>query len=84
MTRDIDNKVEISRPQEYDSTKYNLLVYYLRKNPDTDLGDLIGCMPKGDGKFEFNNRQNAIISIGLLGGNVEYPDGRLCQKEGDL
>jgi len=81
MTRDIDNKVEISRPQEYDSTKYNLLVYYLRKIPDTDLGDLIGCMPKGDGKFEFNNRQNAIISIGLLGGNVEYPDADYAKRK---
>lgn len=74
MTKRENNKVPVTRPENYDSTRYALLANYLENHPNTDPGDLIGIYPRRNGKFEFNNKQGAIISIGLLGGNVEYPD----------
>lgn len=37
MTKDENNKSEITRPPKYDSTKYNLLAYLLKQSPNTDL-----------------------------------------------
>ncbi|MGK7397405.1 MAG: FAD-dependent oxidoreductase [Candidatus Cyclobacteriaceae bacterium M3_2C_046] len=80
MTRDINNMRKVIRPENYDSTRYQLLADFLEKYPDTNLKDLIGVYPRGNGKFEFNNRQNSTISLGLFGGNVDYPDADYAQR----
>jgi hypothetical protein len=74
ITKDPDNMRKVTRPKNYDSTKYELLADFLKKYPDTNITDLIGVYKRGNGKYEFNNQQNSTISLGLFGGNVDYPD----------
>lgn len=74
MTKVPKNMRPVTRPPNYDSTRYQLLADYLSKHPETRLGDLIGIYERGSGKWEFNNQQHSTISLGLFGGNVEYPD----------
>ncbi|MBD3375623.1 FAD-dependent oxidoreductase [candidate division KSB1 bacterium] len=74
MTQDPDNFVPVKRPENYDSTRYQLLADYLEHHPDTHIWNLVGIYRRGNNKFEFNNQQNAIISLGLFGGNIDYPD----------
>jgi hypothetical protein len=81
MTKDENKKIDITRPPKYDSTKYTLLANFLKQSPNTALNGLIGIIPKGSAKYEFNNKQNAIISIGLLGGNVDYPDADYARRK---
>jgi hypothetical protein len=48
----------------------------LKNKPETQFRDIIDMYswtyPKG--KFETNNKQKSVISLGHFGGNVEYPD----------
>jgi hypothetical protein len=74
MSKDPDNMRPIILPANYDPTRYQLLRDFLKQYPDTKLGDLVGIYGRGNGKWEFNNRQHSSISLGLFGGNVEYPD----------
>lgn len=74
MTRVDSNKMPITKPKTYDPSQYKLLGDFLSNYPDTKLNQLMGIYKRGSGKFEFNNKQQAVISLGLFGGNVEYPD----------
>lgn len=74
MSKDPKNMRPISLPPNYDPKRYQLLADFLKEHPNTKLGDLIGIYDRGSSKWEFNNRQHSSISLGLFGGNVEYPD----------
>jgi hypothetical protein len=75
MTEVDSIKMPIFRPENYDSTQFNFLADYLEKNPETHIWNLIGIYRRGSGKFEFNNQQKAIISLGMFGANEGYTDG---------
>jgi hypothetical protein len=75
MTEVDSIKRDIKRPTAYDSTQFTFLADYLEKNPDTHIWDLIGRYRRGSGKFEFNNQQKALISLGMFGANEGYTDG---------
>lgn len=81
MTKDPDNFVPVTKPENYDPKQFSLLSDYLSKNPDTRIWDLIGVYRRGNNKFEFNNQQHSTISLGLFGGNVEYPDADYEKRE---
>lgn len=72
----LNNKTPFPAPENYDPNQFILLKRLLANRPQTRLVDIIDLYswnyPKG--KFEANNKQNALISLGLFGGNVEYPD----------
>lgn len=74
MTKNPANKVPITQPDNYDPNQFSLLADYLSKNPETRIWDLIGTYRRGNDKYEFNNQQHSTISLGLFGGNVDYPD----------
>lgn len=74
MSKEPGNMRPVTLPPNYDPERYQLLTDFLKAHPDTKLGDLIGIYERGSGKWEFNNRQHSSISLGLFGGNVEYPD----------
>lgn len=75
LTKIKSNQVPIFRPENYDSTQYNFLADFLAANPEARLGELIGCYQRGAGKIEFNNQQNALVSLGMFGANEGYTDG---------
>ena len=81
MTKDPDNMRPVTRPENYDSTRYQLLADFLNKYPETEITGLIGIYDRGSGKYEFNNRQHSTISLGIFGGNVDYPDSDYETRE---
>lgn len=71
------------QPDRYEPGRYVLLTRLLKNKPDTKLRDIIDLYswtyPKG--KFESNNKQKAVISLGHFGGNVAYPDADYAQRQ---
>lgn len=72
----LDSKTPFPSPEKYDPNRFLLLKRLLTNRPQTKLGDIIDLYTWNypEGKFEANNKQNALISLGLFGGNAEYPD----------
>jgi hypothetical protein len=81
LTKVENNKVEICKPIDYDSSRFELLGDFLKNYPNTRLGQLFGIYPRGSGKFEFNNQQKAVISLGLFGGNTDYPEADYTRRK---
>lgn len=71
----------ITKPARYNAGRYQILADYLKVHPETTLSDLVGILDRGEGKFEFNNRQYSSISLGLFGGNAEYPDADYKKRQ---
>jgi len=69
-----DKKVPFPKPEKYDPGRYALLADYLKQHPDTRLKQIVAYWHIGEGKFEANNHQNAVISLGNFGGQFDYPD----------
>jgi hypothetical protein len=86
---------EPSRP--VNDRRYIALGRLLKSRPQTTLKDLIDLYPFPSGKYEpdgkgrirpvptnkweLNNKQNAIISLGHFGGQFEYPDASPVKRK---
>jgi len=71
-----DSKIPFPAPKHYDPKRFLLLKRLLTNRPQTKLEDIIDLYSWNypQGKFEANNKQNSLISLGLFGGNIDYPD----------
>lgn len=74
----------IPAPKHYDATRYALLGDWLRgqtaqKKP-VKLYDIINLYARRNGKFELNNKQSSIFSLGHFGGQFDWPDGTYEQR----
>ena len=62
----------------YDATRYSLLAGWLRHQTaqakPVKLYDVIDLYERRNGKFELNNKQSAIFSLGHFGGQFDWPD----------
>ncbi|RYY60669.1 MAG: FAD-dependent oxidoreductase [Chitinophagaceae bacterium] len=67
-----ENMVEITRPDNYDSTRYELLLRYLQKKVPGDLWGFLKFDRMPNGKTDINN--NGPISTDMIGFNYNYPD----------
>lgn len=79
-----ENRVEITRPDNYDSTRYELLLRYLQKKIPGDLWGFLKFDLMPNGKTDINN--NGPISTDMIGFNHNYPEAdyatrRRIQKE---
>lgn len=79
VAKDPKLQVPIPAPKHYDAKRYALLADWFRaqteqKNP-VKLGDILDLYGRRNGKFELNNKQNAVISLGHFGGQFGWPDG---------
>jgi FAD dependent oxidoreductase len=72
LSDDPDNNIPITKPDGYDSTKYELLLRVLAKKPAKSLGAFlsIGLMPNH--KTDINN--NGPFSTDMIGMNYNYPE----------
>ncbi len=72
----LDNRIPFPKPDKYNPDRFVLLKRLLKNKPDTKFRDLIDLYKWSypTGKFETNNKQKSVISLGHFGGNVEYPD----------
>ncbi len=85
------DRVPFPVPPDYSEERYELLARFLRANQDTPLTMILAFLnhpsgqysPGPDGftrvqpgvKWELNNLQGSILSLGHLGGQFDYPDG---------
>ncbi|HWA98531.1 MAG TPA: FAD-dependent oxidoreductase, partial [Pirellulales bacterium] len=73
------NKVQIPPPAFYDRTRYRLLENWLRgkaeRGEKVKMDDFLGIYKRRNEKFEVNNQQAAIISLGDFGAQFGWPDG---------
>jgi len=73
LTSDPKNLIPISRPAHYDSTRFELLVRLMQKQPQKKkLGDYFIWSKMPNNKTDINNRGG--FSTDMIGMNYAYPD----------
>ncbi len=84
VAKDPRFQVPIPSPKNYDASRYALLAGWLRDQAAlkklVKLADLIDLYERRNGKFELNNKQSAIISLGHFGGQFDWPDAGYAQR----
>lgn len=85
VAKDPRFQVPIPAPQHYDPSRYALLSGWLQdqatKQKPVKLGDIIDLYERRNGKYELNNKQSAIISLGHFGGQFEWPEATYARRE---
>ena len=72
LSRDPKNKIPISRPSGYDSTRYELLLRVLEKEPNRPFNLILKPDIMPNNKTDINN--NGPFSTDMIGVNYEYPE----------
>ena len=77
-------RVPFPAPTHYDASRYSLLADWLRdqtaQNMPVKLADILDLYARRNGKFELNNKQSAIFSLGHFGGQFDWPDADYAQR----
>ncbi len=80
LTDDPGNMVPISRPEGYDSTKYELLLRLIEAQPEKrTLNDYFIWSRMPNRKTDINNRGG--FSTDMIGMNYNYPEGSYTERE---
>jgi hypothetical protein len=79
LTNDPANRIDITRPMQYDSTQYELLLRYLAVKPSKDLSGFLKMDMMPNHKTDINN--NGPFSTDMIGMNYAYPDGNYITRE---
>jgi hypothetical protein len=78
VARDPRLQVPIPRPNHYNRKRYALLANWFRertsRSEPSSLRDVLDFYPRRNGKFELNNKQAAIISLGHFGGQLGWAE----------
>lgn len=84
VAKDPRLQVPIPAPRRYDPRRYGLLADWLRKQAAlrkrVKLQDIVDIYRRRNGKFELNNKQAAIISLGHFGGQFDWPEAGYAQR----
>ena len=85
VAKDPQYQVPIPAPKHYDPIRYSLLADWFRdqteKKKAVKLEDIIDLYGRRNGKFELNNKQSAIFSLGHFGGQFDWSDGSYEQRD---
>jgi len=74
LTDSVENRLEIKRPADYDSSRYELLLRVIKiKNPKSLEEGILNINLMPGRKTDINN--NGPFSTDMIGMNYEYPDG---------
>lgn len=80
LTNNPSNRVEITRPENYDSTRYDLLVRLFEAQPDKrKLNQYFIWSKMPNNKTDVNNRGG--FSTDVIGMNYNYPDANYKERE---
>ncbi|WP_375446212.1 FAD-dependent oxidoreductase [uncultured Fibrella sp.] len=80
LTDNPANRLPITRPARYDSTKYELLLRQIqRKTPKELTWNLMHFVPMPNRKTDINNCGG--LSTDMIGANWTYPDASYAQRE---
>lgn len=80
LTSDRDNMIPITRPEGYDSTRYELLLRLIEAQPDKRmLNDYFIWSRMPNGKTDINNRGG--FSTDMIGMNHSYPEASYDERD---
>ncbi len=84
VAKDPALQVPIPEPKHYDASRYALLGGWLRNqtaaNKPVKLNNILALYGRRNGKFELNNMQSAIFSMGHFGGQFDWPDAGHAER----
>ena len=74
LTDSLPNRIEITKPDHYDSSHYELLLRYIKiKNPKSLEDGILNINLMPERKTDINN--NGPFSTDMIGMNYDYPNG---------
>jgi hypothetical protein len=80
LTDSAENRIPITRPDDYDSTRYELLVRLFDAQPQMrKIGDYFIWSRMPHRKTDINNRGG--FSTDMIGMNYDYPEGSYSKRE---
>ncbi len=85
FTRKPENRAPLPKPERYDRARFRVLENWIRARAaagqKTALGHVVDLYKRADDKFEVNNKQAAVVSIGHFGGQFDYPDAGYARRD---
>ncbi len=85
FAKDPGLQVPIPAPAHYDRKRYALLSNWLveanSRGQALRLADFLDFYARRNGKFEVNNKQAAIFSVGHFGGQFDYPLAGYAERD---
>lgn len=79
LTSDPSNSIAITQPEGYDSTRYELLIRLLQKEPDRPFNLIMKPDLMPNHKTDINN--NGPFSTDMIGMNYDYPEASYAERE---
>ena len=79
LSRDLQNKIAITKPENYDSTRYELLIRVLEKEPNRPFNLILKPDLMPNQKTDINN--NGPFSTDMIGMNYEYPEASYSKRK---
>ncbi|MGX5817372.1 FAD-dependent oxidoreductase [Chitinophaga lutea] len=79
LTNKPENMIPITRPADYDSTRYELLARLMAHKAPGDLWGFLKFDLMPNGKTDINN--NGAFSTDMIGMNYEYPEADYATRE---
>jgi hypothetical protein len=84
FAKDPAKRLPIPEPAHYDPSQWTVLRNYIEeqtaKGGKLALGDFLDFYARRNGKFEVNNKQAAIYSLGDFGAQFDYPEGNYATR----
>ena len=78
LSNDPANMIPITKPDNYDSSRYELLVRLMEKEPDRPFNRILKPDLMPNGKTDINN--NGPVSTDMIGVNYDYPEATYEQR----
>ncbi len=78
LSRDPKNKIQITKATDYDSTRYELLLRVLEKEPNRPFNLILKPDIMPNNKTDINN--NGPFSTDMIGVNYEYPEAGYSKR----
>ncbi len=80
LTDSAANMIPITAPEDYDPSRYELLLRYIEKKQPHELNwALMHLQPMPNRKLDINN--SGPFSSNLIGGNYDYPNADYAQRK---
>jgi hypothetical protein len=79
LSRNPANRIPITRPANYDSTRYELLIRILEKEPEKPFNLILKPDIMPNEKTDINN--NGPFSTDMIGANYDYPEADYATRK---
>ena len=79
LTNDPSNQLPITKPDNYDPTRYELLLRWKEVEPWTSVHDCFGWSFMPNNKTDINNR--GAFSTDMIGENWDYPEANYKKRD---